>query len=680
MSRTHLPFSSTLLLLAAAACAQGPREAVNPHLAGDSPLVDHFKASAAEADLPADVLAAWSWMETRFTDVMRDGDDHGNSAFGVMGLSEAQLVRAAALLGIPVDAVRTDAAANIRGAAYLARTAADARGWLEGRLTAGSSAVPWLEVLADARELQDDGLRFDYQQLVAKLLSEGATEADQAGRTVIIEGRGHVPVTPRTVVMQGVTPDDPYSARYVASPNYSSRNGADVDTIVIHDTEGSYSGSISWLANTASQASAHYCIRSSDGQITQMVKLANKAWHAGNSGFNARSVGIEHEGYVSDPSRWFTDVMYRKSADLVKWLANRYAVPLDRTHIIGHYQVPSSGNGAPCSTTATNCGGAGHHTDPGNGGRGWRWDYYLSLIRGGSTSSGGTSGGGTTTAATRVVGVVFNAAAGTSARIAGATVKLLRNGSQVGSTTSSSTGFWAFNITTTGTYQVKAEASGYVAAERDAAAATSGADNWASLGLTPAPPPAQTGTFRGVIYAGANLGENPVEGAVVRLSGGQAYTTGANGVFIFELGPGDVTATATKDGYEPATETRTVSVGATVWGSMRLLASAPEAVAAPPVPNAISPVGDVTVPGAAVALTFSRVTDAAGADITYDVEVYLGDVAGAPLVALAVPQAATSPVVATVAATLEAGVYSWRVRARSTNGNSAWSPVARFHV
>ena len=46
----------------------------------------------------------------------------------------------------------------------------------------------------------------------------------------------------------------------------------EVSAVVIHYTEGSYAGCISWFKNCESSVSAHYVIRSADGQITQMVR------------------------------------------------------------------------------------------------------------------------------------------------------------------------------------------------------------------------------------------------------------------------------------------------------------------------------------------------------------------------------------------------------------------------
>ncbi len=100
-------------------------------------------------------------------------------------------------------------------------------------------------------------------------------------------------------------------------------------------------------------------IRSSDGEVTQTVRDADTAWHA-RSG-NPYSIGIEHEGWVDEPA-WFTDAMYRSSAALTSHLADRYGIPKDREHILGHVEVPGN-----------------DHTDPGPH---WDWDYYMELVGG----------------------------------------------------------------------------------------------------------------------------------------------------------------------------------------------------------------------------------------------------------------------------------------------------------
>ena len=107
------------------------------------------------------------------------------------------------------------------------------------------------------------------------------------------------------------------------SPNYSSRHGAKVDLLVWHETAGAYAGSVSWLCNPAAQASAHAVLREDGGELTQLVALDEKAWHA--AAYNPRSVGIEHANVT--PKGYATEQQLRVSARLFGWLCLHLAIP-----------------------------------------------------------------------------------------------------------------------------------------------------------------------------------------------------------------------------------------------------------------------------------------------------------------------------------------------------------------
>jgi hypothetical protein len=109
-----------------------------------------------------------------------------------------------------------------------------------------------------------------------------------------------------------------------------------------------------------------YTLRSADGHVAQHVKAKDVAWQAGNWYINAKSIGLEHEGFAADGS-WYTEALYRSSAKLVRYLAAKYDIPLDRAHIIGHDNVP----GTVPSTVA------GMHWDPGPY---WDWSHYFDLL------------------------------------------------------------------------------------------------------------------------------------------------------------------------------------------------------------------------------------------------------------------------------------------------------------
>ncbi len=192
--------------------------------------------------------------------------------------------------------------------------------------------------------------------------------------------------------MGGGIPPSVQSADYAsaiwnpaASCNYSSRTAA-VTAVVIHDVEGSYAGCISWFQNCSAAVSAHYVVRSSDGQITQMVLESKKAWHVGSE--NGYTIGIEHEGYQAQTG-WYTPALYQSSANLVKDICNS-----------GYGINPTTcWSGVSCSGSCVlssiyKIKGHQHypnqtHDDPGPH---WNWQTYYNLINNTSSSCGTPSG------------------------------------------------------------------------------------------------------------------------------------------------------------------------------------------------------------------------------------------------------------------------------------------------
>lgn len=142
-----------------------------------------------------------------------------------------------------------------------------------------------------------------------------------------------------------------------------------INSIVIHDTETSYANTIAIFQNPAAYVSSNYVIQSSTGNITEMVRPQDVAWAVGDWYDNTHSISIEHEGFAAQGSAWYTQVMYRASADLVRYLAHRFGVPLGRQHIVGHDNVPGP----------TDAYTAAQHWDPGPF---WNWTYYMSLLHG----------------------------------------------------------------------------------------------------------------------------------------------------------------------------------------------------------------------------------------------------------------------------------------------------------
>ena len=156
--------------------------------------------------------------------------------------------------------------------------------------------------------------------------------------------------------------------------NYSSRNGTAISAVTIHTVQGSYSGAISWGLNCNAQVSYHYVVRSSDGQVTQMVLETNKAWHVGTA--NPYTIGIEHEGYISNAA-WYTTALYQSSANLVKEITQSgYGINPLRT-----YDGPASSGGQVLDNCLKIKGHQHYanqtHTDPGIN---WNWSKYYLLV------------------------------------------------------------------------------------------------------------------------------------------------------------------------------------------------------------------------------------------------------------------------------------------------------------
>ncbi len=161
---------------------------------------------------------------------------------------------------------------------------------------------------------------------------------------------------------------------------YTSGNGHIF--CVIHDMEGYYLGSMSYLNRCDVSASIHYGVNgkadtSSDapaGEITQSVREAYYAWHA--RCWNTWSWGTEHEGFASNPA-WYTSAMYNASGALQRHLLNVSGKAKDRNHVIGHDQKRISAWVTWVRANYSMDPTCNSHTDPGLS---WDWSGFMNII------------------------------------------------------------------------------------------------------------------------------------------------------------------------------------------------------------------------------------------------------------------------------------------------------------
>jgi len=133
--------------------------------------------------------------------------------------------------------------------------------------------------------------------------------------------------------------------------NFSSRNGIKIDRIVVHHnaTTNKDVALSTWLQSGAAQTSAHYEVTPTE--IIGCVSESDAAWHCGGTGGsdvprmanpNQRSIGIENLNSTGAPSWQIDPRTMANLAKLVKDICNRYGIPCDRNHVLGHNEVTST--------------------------------------------------------------------------------------------------------------------------------------------------------------------------------------------------------------------------------------------------------------------------------------------------------------------------------------------------
>jgi N-acetylmuramoyl-L-alanine amidase-like protein len=407
-----------------------------------------MRAAAGEFGVPVQLLLALSYDQTRWerlgsapsvdggygvmdltartfpADDGRGDPAHPAGRYVTFARTHDTLDEAARLLRVPEATLKTDERQNIRGAAaVLARYA---RGLAGGHLPAslggwygavaaysGDTAAPAARAFADdvfGTLRRGASLTTESGQALDLPASPGVkADGAQLTRLGLAAGparKAAAPVDCPTTITCTWNPavyaqDDPKDPGNYGDYDTAGRPGTmltpagqpapmKIDYIIIHDTEGSYAGTISTFQNPASYVSANYVIRSSDGAVTEMVRPSNVSWGAGNWYVNMHAINIENEGFAAQGKTWYTNALYGSCAALVRYLAAEYHIPLDRQHILGHEDLAGP----------TDALTAAQHWDPGPF---WNWNHFMALARGVSDSAQRGSGGSLTLGTHHVV-------------------------------------------------------------------------------------------------------------------------------------------------------------------------------------------------------------------------------------------------------------------------------------
>jgi hypothetical protein len=397
----------------AAAQAAVPRDTAAPAATRQA----EFTAAAHEFGVPLPVLEAVSYYETRWE--AHAGQENAEAGYGPMNLTDlttaeldadglsTQSTRYAPLLTAPAEhtavaaaqllhtdaaAVQTDEAQNIRGGAAL--LASYAEGYGHGRLPHTTDG--WYAAAARYSQSTEDKVAQAFADGVWDTLRTGASRTTQDGQQITLAPTAHLHPNRgdvRKLGLKEVTPPkssakpecptslncdmipgaytllDPSDLADYGSHDLADRPGGSLDIryITLHTTDETYDGTLDLFNDPTYAAGAHYVVRSQDGHVTQMIPTKDIAWDSANRSFYQHSIGIEQEAWATHGGAWFSEDLYRSTSQLVKYLAAKYDIPLDRAHILGHDNVPGS----------SESGVASQHWDPGPG---WDWEHFFDLL------------------------------------------------------------------------------------------------------------------------------------------------------------------------------------------------------------------------------------------------------------------------------------------------------------
>lgn len=375
-----------------------------------------FAAAAREFHVPESVLLAVSYNESLWD--FHDGSPSFSGGYGVMNLTDVTPAvlstqgvpsgssratgelaaatlhtadAAAQLLGVDVTDVQTNETDNVRGGAALlasyeklydhGRLPSNVNDWYTAvaRYSQGTE-LPVAEVFADdvyATLRSGETLTTQDGQQMTEAPARSARPQHGRLSELHITGTGTLP--PASDAMRPECPRDlkctyipaAYQQTGTAKYSYGDHDIADrpndipLQYISIHDTEETYDGTDWLFQDPTYEASINYVV-STTGAVTQMIPTKDIAWDTANESFYQHSVGIEQEGYAVEGATWYTPQMYQATAKLVKYLAQRFDIPLTRAHILGHDNVPGA------------FGGQGsQHWDPGPY---FDWGYLMDLL------------------------------------------------------------------------------------------------------------------------------------------------------------------------------------------------------------------------------------------------------------------------------------------------------------
>ncbi len=292
-------------------------------------LKKYFSEAANEFKVPVEILMATAQVQSNWAQV----SESMYGSWGVMGIIEnnftQQISLGASLLKTTSDKIKNDAQANIRAAAALLA-------FYQKNKTA-TSLDDWFEATRQLTGLFDEKNKSELAVRIYELIKTGSKTVTLWGEIIYLPPVTDKKILEDVLMPPTITPDANTAVDYpnavagfsTCATNYGTRPvGAVINFYFVHYIAlGTYQGTISWFSNCTSGVSAHYVVRNSDGQVTQVVAEAGRAFSQGVTLYNDQGIGTEHEVLVANLTMWDSKPMLAAAASLAADVCNRNAIP-----------------------------------------------------------------------------------------------------------------------------------------------------------------------------------------------------------------------------------------------------------------------------------------------------------------------------------------------------------------
>ncbi len=304
----------------------------------------YIEDAAAEFRVPAIILKAAAQVQSNWA---QTGPSFYGS-YGMMGLIESnnikQITLAESLTNLSADDIKNQAKANIRAAAALLA-------YYQKGKPKSDDLADWFEATRDLTGLTNEEMKTSLATSFYNVIKNGSKTVSLWREIIQIDAKPIVIPEYKSVsekknervgnVTQAGT-DYPTAINRMTTCNYATgRNGYGIDYYFVHYmATGTYAGAISWFSDCTrtTPSSANYCIRNSDGEISQVVRESDRAYAQGVTGFpqwNGAGISTEHEVLATNLAMWDSEPMLVAAANLAIDVCNRNNIPRVRRGVNG---------------------------------------------------------------------------------------------------------------------------------------------------------------------------------------------------------------------------------------------------------------------------------------------------------------------------------------------------------